>query len=46
MNNRVLAVFANGVRAEADLLVGADGMRSTVRRQFMPEIAPRYAGYT
>jgi 2-polyprenyl-6-methoxyphenol hydroxylase-like FAD-dependent oxidoreductase len=42
---RVVAVFANGVRAEADLLVGADGMRSTVRRQFMPEIAPRYVGY-
>jgi len=42
---RVVAVFANGARAEADLLVGADGMRSTVRRQFMPEIAPRYVGY-
>jgi 2-polyprenyl-6-methoxyphenol hydroxylase-like FAD-dependent oxidoreductase len=42
---RVVAVFANDARAEADLLVGADGMRSTVRRQFMPEIAPRYVGY-
>ena len=43
--HRVLAVFANGVCAQADLLIGADGVRSTVRRQFMPEIAPRYAGY-
>jgi 2-polyprenyl-6-methoxyphenol hydroxylase-like FAD-dependent oxidoreductase len=43
--HRVLAVFANGVCAQADLLIGADGMRSTVRRQLMPEIAPRYAGY-
>src|SRR5436190_125189 len=43
--HRVIAMFANGVCAEADLLVGADGMRSTLRRQFMPEIAPRYVGY-
>jgi 2-polyprenyl-6-methoxyphenol hydroxylase-like FAD-dependent oxidoreductase len=43
--HRVLAAFASGVCAEADLLIGADGMRSTVRREFMPEIAPRYAGY-
>jgi 2-polyprenyl-6-methoxyphenol hydroxylase-like FAD-dependent oxidoreductase len=43
--HRVLAVFANGVCAQADLLIGADGMRSTVRRQLMPEIAPSYAGY-
>jgi 2-polyprenyl-6-methoxyphenol hydroxylase-like FAD-dependent oxidoreductase len=42
---RVVAMFANGACAEADLLVGADGMRSTLRRQFMPQIAPRYVGY-
>ena len=43
--HRVFATFANGVCAEADLLIGADGMRSAVRRELMPEIAPRYAGY-
>jgi 2-polyprenyl-6-methoxyphenol hydroxylase-like FAD-dependent oxidoreductase len=42
---RVVAVFANGARVEADLLIGADGMRSTLRRQFMPEIVPSYVGY-
>ena len=41
----VLATFANGMCAKADLLIGADGMRSTVRREVMPDIAPRYAGY-
>lgn len=39
------AVLDDGRKFEGDLLIGADGMRSTVRRALFPEIQPRYAGY-
>jgi 2-polyprenyl-6-methoxyphenol hydroxylase-like FAD-dependent oxidoreductase len=42
---KITACFAGGVRIEADLLVAADGLRSTVRTQFLPGIKPHYAGY-
>jgi len=41
----VRARFANGVVETGDLLVAADGFRSTVRGLLMPETAPTYAGY-
>lgn len=41
----VTAVFADGSRVCADLLIGADGVRSTVREQFLPALQPDYAGY-
>ncbi|MFI5776201.1 FAD-dependent monooxygenase [Nocardia sp. NPDC051570] len=42
---RVLASFADGTRAEGDLLIGADGMRSVTRTLIDPQApAPRYTG--
>jgi 2-polyprenyl-6-methoxyphenol hydroxylase-like FAD-dependent oxidoreductase len=41
----VTAHFTEDRTVEADLLVGADGIRSTVRTQFLPDVSPLYAGY-
>jgi len=45
MGEKVVATFADGSQETGDLLVGADGIRSTVREQWLPDVQPRYAGY-
>jgi 2-polyprenyl-6-methoxyphenol hydroxylase-like FAD-dependent oxidoreductase len=41
----VTARLSDGRTIEASVLVGADGLRSTVRQQCLPEIGHLYAGY-
>jgi len=41
----VVAQFDDGTVAAGDLLIAADGLRSTIRPQLMPDAEPRYAGY-
>ena len=41
----VVVHFAGGRSERADILVGGDGIRSSVRAQMAPETRPIYAGY-
>jgi 2-polyprenyl-6-methoxyphenol hydroxylase-like FAD-dependent oxidoreductase len=43
---RAVARFKNGHVDEADLVIGADGIRSAVRASLFGPEEPRYAGYT
>jgi 2-polyprenyl-6-methoxyphenol hydroxylase-like FAD-dependent oxidoreductase len=43
--DRIVAHFADGSEAAGDVLLGADGFRSTVRGILLPEVQPVYAGY-
>lgn len=44
LGDRAVLTFANGATADADLVVGADGIKSTVRRQLFSEQQPVFAG--
>jgi 2-polyprenyl-6-methoxyphenol hydroxylase-like FAD-dependent oxidoreductase len=44
-DEQIVAQFESGRSERADLLIGADGIRSTLRRRLLPEIVPAYAGY-
>lgn len=41
----VEVLFEDGGSAVADILVGADGFRSAIRAQMLPDIKPQYSGY-
>ena len=43
--DRIVALFHSGRAEGADLLIGADGIRSTLRSRLLPEVVPAYAGY-
>jgi 2-polyprenyl-6-methoxyphenol hydroxylase-like FAD-dependent oxidoreductase len=43
--NTVRARLADGASVEAELLVAADGIRSAIRAEHLPEVRPVYAGY-
>jgi hypothetical protein len=44
-HRRAVACMADRPRAAADLVVGADGIHSAVRRAVVGEVTPRYAGF-
>lgn len=45
LNGSVVANFSDGSSQKSDLLIAADGIRSTVREQLEPDSRPEYVGY-
>jgi 2-polyprenyl-6-methoxyphenol hydroxylase-like FAD-dependent oxidoreductase len=43
--DKATLTFADGSTAEADLVIAADGFRSAVRAQFLPQVEADYVGY-
>jgi 2-polyprenyl-6-methoxyphenol hydroxylase-like FAD-dependent oxidoreductase len=43
--DQVELAFENGQSASAPLVVGADGIHSTVRKSFLPQVKPIFAGF-
>lgn len=43
---RACATFGNGDSIDADVVIGADGLRSAVRQSIFPQIKLRYSGQT
>ncbi|MFQ5679954.1 MAG: FAD-dependent monooxygenase [Gemmatimonadota bacterium] len=46
LGDRVAVRLESAEEVEGDVLVGADGIRSTIRRQHLGDGPPRYSGYT
>ena len=44
-DDEIVAHFDDGSSARAELLIGADGLRSTLRSCLFPGVEPRFAGY-
>lgn len=42
---RVIAAIDGRAPVESDILIAADGANSPLRRRFLPQVSPHYAGY-
>ena len=43
-NDRIALAFANGAQVEAEIVIGADGVRSVIRRELYGDDNPTYTG--
>jgi 2-polyprenyl-6-methoxyphenol hydroxylase-like FAD-dependent oxidoreductase len=46
IDNKVELVFEDGTKTTGDYLLACDGIHSNIRKQLVPNISIRYAGYT